>query len=193
MLDMKVSEKDVINAFSVASTLLKTGLECWQRIVPLNAQNMNWSPGDIKNNFPFLKIEVWLVYNLVFISAIQQSDSILYTHTHTHTLTHVPFDILFHYVLSQNTEYASLKHNILKTLENIKTTEIQILQLDKKKREREKERKEEPFKNLICGRYWLYFLCVKSQLLKLALLEFRGLFPTPNLNEWGVESVRLWS
>ena len=134
-------ERDVINAFSVASTLLKTGLECRQRIVPLNAENMNWSPGDIKHNFLFFKLKYsWFITFCLFLlfSKVTQ----LYIHTHTqHTHTHILFYILFHSVLSQDTEYSCLKHSILKTLENIKTTEIQILQLDKKKKEREREKK----------------------------------------------------
>ena len=51
--------------------------------------------------FFFFLIEVELIYNVALISAIQQSDSV----THIYILFH----ILFHYGLSQDMEYSSLK------------------------------------------------------------------------------------
>ena len=54
----------------------------------------------------FFKIEVLLIYNVVFVSGLWQSDSVLHTHTHTHT--HILFPILFSYRLLQNIEYSSL-------------------------------------------------------------------------------------
>ena len=47
----------------------------------------------------FKKTEVQLTYNVVLISAVQQSDSDIYIYIYTHT--HVLFQILFHYGLSQ--------------------------------------------------------------------------------------------
>lgn len=94
-------EKDVINAFSVASTLLKTGLECWQRIVPLSAENMNWSPGDIKHNFLFFKLKYsWFITFCLFLLFSKV--------TQLHTYRHSVLSILFHYGLSQETEYSCL-------------------------------------------------------------------------------------
>ena len=46
-------------------------------------------------------IEVQLIYNVVLISAVQQSDSVIH-------LNH--FHILFHYSLSQDVEYSSLRY-----------------------------------------------------------------------------------
>ena len=109
--------------------------------------------------FFFFKLKYsWFITLCLFLLFSKVTQLCIYTHTQTHT--HILFDILFPYVLSQDTEYSSLKHSILKTLENIKTTEIQILQLDKKKKKRERERKEEPFKNLLLllshfSRVWL--------------------------------------
>ena len=42
----------------------------------------------------FFKTEVQLIYNVVLVSGVQQSDSVVY--------------ILFHYRLSQDIEYSSL-------------------------------------------------------------------------------------
>ena len=47
-----------------------------------------------------LLTKVYLIYNVVLISALQQCFSYMYTHTHTHTV--------FHYGLSQDTEYTLL-------------------------------------------------------------------------------------
>ena len=44
----------------------------------------------------FLKIEVYLLYNIVFVSGVQQSDSIIF------------LKIIFHYRLLQDIEYSSL-------------------------------------------------------------------------------------
>ena len=46
--------------------------------------------------FPFVYlfiIEEWFIYNVVLITAVEQSDSVMHTHTHTHIF----FFILFHY------------------------------------------------------------------------------------------------
>ena len=48
----------------------------------------------------FYFIEVQLIYNVVLISAVQQSDSVIYLY--------ILFHILFHSGLSQDTEYSSL-------------------------------------------------------------------------------------
>ena len=49
----------------------------------------------------FLKIEVQLIYNVVLISAVQQSDLVIRRQTFF-------FYIIFHYGLSQDIEYSSL-------------------------------------------------------------------------------------
>ena len=46
------------------------------------------------------KIEVQLAYNVVLLSAVQQSDSVIHIY--------ILFYILFHYGLSQDVEYSSL-------------------------------------------------------------------------------------
>ena len=46
--------------------------------------------------FAVFKIEVQLIYNVVSVSSVNQSDSDIHTHTHTHIL----FNILSHYGLS---------------------------------------------------------------------------------------------
>ena len=38
----------------------------------------------------FLKVEIQLIYIVVFISGIEQYDLVVYTHTHTHTHTPLP-------------------------------------------------------------------------------------------------------
>ena len=45
-------------------------------------------------------IDVWLTYNVVLISSVQQSDSVIHIY--------VIFHILFHSDLSQDIEYSSL-------------------------------------------------------------------------------------
>ena len=40
-------------------------------------------------------IEERFIYNVVLITAVEQSDSVMHTHTHTHT--YIFFFILFHY------------------------------------------------------------------------------------------------
>ena len=47
----------------------------------------------------FIFIEVWLRYNSVLITAVQQSDSVIHTY--------IRFQTLFHYGLSQDIEYTS--------------------------------------------------------------------------------------
>ena len=63
----------------------------------------------------FLYIEAQLIYNVMSISAVQQSvfshihvRARARTHIHTHTHTHILFHVLFHYGLSQGIEYTSL-------------------------------------------------------------------------------------
>ena len=55
-----------------------------------------------KDSIPFLSIQ--LIYNVVLVSAVQHSDSFI------HIYIYVLFYILFHYGLSQNTEYRSLSY-----------------------------------------------------------------------------------
>ena len=56
---------------------------------------------------------IWLIYNVVLISAVQQNDSNIYIYTyiyiyiHTHTHTHIPLHLFYH-SLSQDIEYSSL-------------------------------------------------------------------------------------
>ena len=53
-----------------------------------------------------------LNYRVVLIAAVEQSDSVTHTHTHTHTHTYVLFHVLFHYGLSQDSEYSSLCYTV---------------------------------------------------------------------------------
>ena len=46
----------------------------------------------------------------MLISAVQQSDSVI--HTHTHIYIHILFYILFHYGLSQDIEHSSLCYTV---------------------------------------------------------------------------------
>ena len=50
-------------------------------------------------------IEVQLIYNVVLISAVQQSDSVIHIHTFF-------FNIVFHYGLSQGIGYSSLCYTV---------------------------------------------------------------------------------
>ena len=43
-------------------------------------------------------IQVWLIYNVVLISAVHQSDLITCVHTYTHTHTQIYIYILFHFL-----------------------------------------------------------------------------------------------
>ena len=45
----------------------------------------------------FFKTEVWLIYNVLLITGVQQSGSVIHIYTF--------FNILFHYGLSQDFEY----------------------------------------------------------------------------------------
>ena len=57
---------------------------------------------NLEYNFScFYKIEVSLTYNVVLISGVQQSDSVI-------TYIYVLFNFIFHYGLSQDIEYSSL-------------------------------------------------------------------------------------
>ena len=51
-------------------------------------------------------IEAYLIYNVVLVSGVQQSDSVLYM------CIYILFDILFHYSLSQDIDYNSLCYTI---------------------------------------------------------------------------------
>ena len=76
--------------------------------------------------FFFLKklfvVEIKLNYNVVSITAIQQSNSVIRIHTYIHTHiyiyihtyihTYLLFHILFHYGLSQDIEYSSLCYKV---------------------------------------------------------------------------------
>ena len=55
---------------------------------------------------PFLLTDVQLTYNVVLISAVQQSDSVL------HIYIYIIFQILFHYRLLQDTEYSTLGYTV---------------------------------------------------------------------------------
>ena len=49
-------------------------------------------------------IKIELIYNVVLVSAVQQSDSVIHIHKF--------FNILFHYGLPQNIEYSSLCYTV---------------------------------------------------------------------------------
>ena len=51
-------------------------------------------------------IEVYLIYNVVLVSGVQQSDSVI------HTYIYILFPILFHYGLLQDIEYSSLCYTV---------------------------------------------------------------------------------
>ena len=59
-------------------------------------------------------MEVQLLYNIVLVSAVEQSDSIIVIHTYlyiciySYTHIHIYLFILFHFGLSQDIEYTSL-------------------------------------------------------------------------------------
>ena len=55
--------------------------------------------------FSFFKIVVYLIYNIVLISTVLQSDSDLYVYSHTHI--YILLYILFHYGLSHDIDYIS--------------------------------------------------------------------------------------
>ena len=59
-----------------------------------------------------LKIFNWniVIYNALFISTVQQSDSGIYIYTHTPPILFL--HILFHYDLSQDIEYSSLGYTV---------------------------------------------------------------------------------
>ena len=54
--------------------------------------------------------EVWLIYNVVPISAVQQRDSVIHVHTS------IPFHILFPHRLSQNFFFYTIKYIYLNTI-----------------------------------------------------------------------------
>ena len=47
---------------------------------------------------------------MLLITAVEQNDSV--THTHTHIHVYILFYILFHYALSQDTEYSLLCYTV---------------------------------------------------------------------------------
>ena len=51
----------------------------------------------------FFLIKVELIYNIMFVSGVQQSDSVIYTNIYVYS-----FFILFHYSLLQDIEYSPL-------------------------------------------------------------------------------------
>ena len=51
-----------------------------------------------------LKIEVELIYSVVLVSAVEQSDSVIYMY--------ILFEIVFHYGLSQDIEYSALCYTV---------------------------------------------------------------------------------
>ena len=51
----------------------------------------------------FFLIKIQLIYNVVPISTVQKSDSVIHTHTHTYIYLHFFLNILFHPGLSQET------------------------------------------------------------------------------------------
>ena len=55
--------------------------------------------------FVFIIIEVYLIYNVMFVSGVQQSP---FLYTHTHTRIYILFQILLHYRLSRDVEYSFL-------------------------------------------------------------------------------------
>ena len=56
--------------------------------------------------FLFKKKKLWLIYNVVLISVVLQSDSVI------HTFMHSFLEIIFHYGLSQDIEYYSLCYTV---------------------------------------------------------------------------------
>ena len=44
---------------------------------------------------------------MLLITAVEQNDSVIYTHTYIYIYTYILFYILSHYALSQDTEYSS--------------------------------------------------------------------------------------
>ena len=72
-------------------------------------------------------IDVQMIYN-VLISAVQQSDSVIYIYIYiyTHTHTHILFHILFHYGLSQVIKYSSLCYTVGPCLSTVLTSKTQV-------------------------------------------------------------------
>ena len=61
-------------------------------------------PGhELKKKFFLIKVE--LIYNVVLVSSVQQSDSVLYIYIYIYIYIYLPFQILFHYRLLQDIEY----------------------------------------------------------------------------------------
>ena len=84
-------------------------LTCWDRSLGslldpsrMSNQGSLWTHGS--SIFFNYFIEVYLIYDVVLISAIEQSDSDIDIDIYTHILFHV----LFHFGLSQGIEYSSL-------------------------------------------------------------------------------------
>ena len=53
-----------------------------------------------------------LIFSVVLVSGVQQSDSDIYVYTHTHTHIYILFHILFHYDSSQDAEYSCLCYTL---------------------------------------------------------------------------------
>ena len=64
--------------------------------------------------FKIYFIQVYLIYNVVLISAVSQSDSVIYIHIyiHTHIYIHILFFILLFIASSQDFEYSSLWYTV---------------------------------------------------------------------------------
>ena len=60
----------------------------------------------------FFLIEVYLIYNVVLVSGVQQSNSILHTYVCVCMHIYILFQILFHYRLLQDTEYSSVCYTV---------------------------------------------------------------------------------
>ena len=66
--------------------ILPTDLKCG----PLSCQRGNvFQKGFFSLFVTLYLIKVWVIYNIVLISPVQQSNLVLYTHTHTHIYTHI--------------------------------------------------------------------------------------------------------
>ena len=61
--------------------------------------------------FILIFIGVQLIYNVVLVSGVQQSDSVMYIKC-MYIYVYIGFQILFHYKLLQDTEYGSLCYTV---------------------------------------------------------------------------------
>ena len=60
----------------------------------------------------FYYIEVQLMYNVVLVSGVQHSDSVLYIYICIYVYIYILFQTLFPYKLLQNIEYSSLRYTV---------------------------------------------------------------------------------